>query len=192
MNLSDVLAVGYKNQEEQQKYFSNNDYIRDNQLSTPDNQAYYNEKENKLLFNVTGSHKIKDFLYTDPLLALGKIKLTDRYKESDKLLKLSKQKYQPTKTIITGHSLGGTIGGLIGSKDDNIFSLNKGATVGTRVRGNEQSYRSKGDLVSLLSSGSKRVKTLANSNQNYFNNGLLGQAYQSHDIKNIQNSKIFV
>jgi hypothetical protein len=190
--LSDVLAVGYKNQEEQQKYFSNNDYIRDNQLSTPDNQAYYNEKENKLLFNVTGSHKIKDFLYTDPLLALGKIKLTDRYKESDKLLKLSKQKYQPTKTIITGHSLGGTIGGLIGSKDDNIFSLNKGATVGTRVRGNEQSYRSKGDLVSLLSSGSKRVKTLANSNQNYFNNGLLGQAYQSHDIKNIQNSKIFV
>jgi hypothetical protein len=191
MNLSDVLAVGYKNQEQQQKYFSDNNYIRDNQLSTADNQAYYNKDENKLLFNVTGSHKVSDFLITDPLLALGGLKYTDRYKQSDKLLKLAKQKYQPTKTSVVGHSLGGSIAGLIGTGDD-VFTLDKGATIGTRTRSNETSYRTAGDLVSLLSSGSKRVKTLANSNQNYFNNGLLGQAYQAHDIKNIKNSKIFV
>jgi hypothetical protein len=192
MNLSDVLAVGYKNQEQQQKYFSDNNYIRDNQLSTADNQAYFNKDENKLLFNVTGSHKVSDFLITDPLLALGGLKYTDRYKQSDKLLKLAKQKYQDAKTTIVGHSLGSSIGALIGSKQDKILTLDKGSTFGTRTRGNETSYRTAGDLVSLLSSGSKRVKTLANSNQNYFNNGLLGQAYQAHDIKNIKNSKIFV
>jgi hypothetical protein len=188
MNLSDVLAVGYKNQEQQQKYFSDNNYIRDNQLSTADNQAYFNKDENKLLFNVTGSHKVSDFLFTDPLLALGMIKYTDRYKQSDKLLKLAKQKYQPTKTTVLGHSLGGTIGGLIGTGDD-VITLDKGATIGTRTRSNENSYRTEGDLVSLLSSGSKRVKTLANTNKNY--NLLLG-AYQAHDIKNIKNSNIFI
>jgi uncharacterized alpha/beta hydrolase family protein len=191
MNLSDVLAVGYKKEEEQQKYFSDNNYIRDNQLSNADNQAYFNKNENKLIFNVTGSHKIKDFLFTDPLLAFGGIKLTDRYKQSDKLLKEAKKKYQPEKTTVVGHSLGGSIAGLIGTGDD-VFTLNKGSTIGSTIRTNEKAYRSGGDVISLLNSGSKRIKTLKNPNENYFKNGLLGQIYQAHNLKNIQNSNILI
>jgi hypothetical protein len=191
MNLSDVLKTTYKNQEEQQKYFSGNNYIRDNQLSNANQQAYFNKDENKLLINVTGSHQLSDF-FVDENLLFGNLKNTNRYKEADKLLKLAKEKYKPSKTTITGHSLGASIGALIGSKEDKILTLDKGSTFGTRTRANENSYRTTGDLVSLLGSGSKRVKTLKNPNQNYFKNGLLGQIYQAHDINNIKNSGLYI
>jgi hypothetical protein len=191
MDLSDALKVGYKNSEEQQKYFNDNNYIRDTQLSTPDYQAYFNKDENKLIFNVTGSHKVSD-IFTDVNLAVGNIKNTDRYKKADRALKAAKLKYSPEKSEIIGHSLGATIGGLIASKEDEVKTLDKGFTIGTRVRGNETSYRTAGDVVSLLGVGTKRLKTLKNPNQNYFKYGLLGNAFKAHDISNIKNKGIFV
>ena len=40
-----------------------------------------------------------------------------------------------------GHSLGGTIAGYIGGKGDTVKTLDKGATIGQKVRSNEKAYR---------------------------------------------------
>ena len=65
-----------------------------------------------------------------------------------------------------GHSLGGTIARYIGSKNDNVKTLDKGATIGQKVRSNEHAYRTAFDPVSLLNANSKNMTTLPNKNKN--------------------------
>jgi hypothetical protein len=73
-----------------------------------------------------------------------------------------------------------------------VKTLDKGATIGSRIRSNENAYRSSGDAVSLLNSGNTRMKTLKNKNSNLFANGLVGQTLKAHDIDNIKDNNIFV
>ena len=191
MKLANTLKIGYKSKEIQEKRMGKKGYERDNELSSGDHQAYINKKTGKLLFNVTGTHNLKDVV-TDGFLALGGIKNTTRYKEADKMLKKAKEKYNPTSVSVTGHSLGGSIAGLIASKSDSVKTLDKGATIGSRIRSNENAFRSAGDAVSVLNANSKRMTTIDNPNSNIFKNGIVGQALQSHDIKNIRDKQIFI
>jgi hypothetical protein len=211
MNLSDVLKKGYENQEQQQKYFADNNYIRDNQLSTEDNQAYFNEDENKLLFNVTGSHRFSDYYNPDRNLIFGNLQQSQRYKESDKLLKEAKKKYNKItggelNTTVIGHSLGGSIGSLISSPSDTVYTLDKGATIGSKIRNHENAFRSDGDFISILNKNSKHMHTLQNPNLDYEKDykkfkkisyiprirSSIYSHYNAHDIKNIKDSGIFI
>lgn len=110
----------------------------------------------------------------------------------------------PTETAITGHSLGGRIVQDIAKKSDKVFALDPGQTIGQKVKGNQNVYRSAGDIVSLASAGSKNLKTLPNPHVRTIIPALIKgdpkqigiaaaiDAYHAHDIGNIKDSDIFV
>ena len=104
-------------------------YVKDKTLSNANQKVFYNKDTGNLLFNVAGSRTAKDFLYTDPMLALGRLKSTNRYKEADKALKQAKEIYNPTNTTITGHSLSGPISAGIASKKDKLYTFNPAYTI---------------------------------------------------------------
>jgi dienelactone hydrolase len=133
---------------------------------------------------------------------VGGFRDTDRYKQADETLKAAKAKYQPADVSITGHSLGGRIVQDIAKKSDKVFALDPGQTIGQKVKGSQNVYRSAGDVVSLASAGS--IKTLANphvrtiipalisGNPNKIGIAAAIDAYHAHDIGNIKGSKIFI
>jgi hypothetical protein len=242
--LYDTLRIGYLPSENQQgKEMQKYGYVIDKKLSNDNQQVYYNPTTGKLLYNVTGSQSLNDWVNVDAKLALGGtigkgiksigkplergisallpsswknkfergyenilggFKDTTRYKEADETLKAAKSKYNPAETAITGHSLGGRIVQDIAKKSDKVFALDPGQTIGQKVKGNQNVYRSAGDIVSLASAGSKNVKTLENPHVRKIIPALLTgdpkqigiaaaiDAYHAHDIGNIKDSDIFV
>jgi hypothetical protein len=59
LDLYDVINNGYKNKDHQMKAFENNGYKYDNMLSNDNHQVYHNPTDNKLLFNVEGTHNLR-------------------------------------------------------------------------------------------------------------------------------------
>jgi hypothetical protein len=205
MKLDKALKIGYQSKDQQEYKMGKRGYVRDNELSSGDHQAYYKKKDGKLLFNVTGTHNNYDVL-NDIYLGAGLLKSTNRYKEADKMLTKAKEKYKPTSTSVIGHSLGSSIAQNIGSKEDKITTLDGGYTIGQKTRnGNNKAYRTAGDVVSILGANGKNMITLKN-NQNHkglitgaLSGGLgsalyggIKDALHAHDINNIKNEKIFV
>ena len=205
LSFHSILKNGYS----KKKADNLNGYILDKGLSNDNQQTYYNPTNKKLLFNINGTHNLSDVI-TDGYLAVGHLKDTSRYKESHKALRDAKAKYGVQSSTVTGHSLGASIAGYIASKKDRVLTLDKGATIGQRVRNNETAYRSSGDLVSALNANSKHAKTLSNSN----GGSLLGtigkvavglatgnfapivsagkDVLNSHNVDNIKDEAIFV
>jgi hypothetical protein len=244
LSLYDSLRVGYIGDEnkkgaEMAKY----GYQIDKGLSNENQQVYYNPESKKLLYNVTGSQSLNDWVNVDAKLALGGtigkgikaigkplergieallpsswknkfergyenivggFKDTDRYKQANETLKKAKAKYSPAETAITGHSLGGRIVQDIAKKSDRVFALDPGQTIGQKVKGNQNIYRSAGDIVSLASAGSKNIKTLPNphirtiipalikGNPTQIGIAAAIDSFHAHDIENIKDSDIFV
>jgi len=243
VSLYDSLRVGYLPQNKQGGEMAKYGYQIDKKLSNENQQVYFNPESKKLLYNVTGSQSLNDWVNVDAKLALGGtigkgIKAigkplergisallpsswrnkfergyenivggyrdTDRYKQADETLKKAKAKYNPADVSITGHSLGGRIVQDIAKKSDKVYALDPGQTIGQKVKGNQNVYRSAGDIVSLASAGSKNIKTLENphvrkiipalltGNPNTIGIAAAIDAYHSHDIGNIKDSDIFV
>ncbi len=190
VSLYDALKSSYGNQESKQ-HLADAGYKYDSMLSNHNQQVWYNPYQKKLLFNVAGTHNLSDW-GTDLWLGAGHLKDTDRYKEAKQALEDAKYKYKVNNATLTGHSLGGSIIGYLGSKanGDKMYSLDKGATIGQKVRGNEQAYRTAGDVVSLLDSGATRMTTLKNTG---IRTGILPlDAYNAHNVNNVSNENIFV
>jgi len=174
-------------------------YIKDSKLSNHNEQVWYNPRGKDLLVNVAGSHNIFD-AGTDVALAFGGLKSTNRYKEADKILKEAKSKYQPKNTLLTGHSLGHSLINGIASKSDRTAGLSGGYTIGQKTRsngGNHEQYRTSGDVVSLLGSGAKHMKTLKAPKNTFLENvgntltGGLYNAYKAHTgFSNIRDKQI--
>jgi hypothetical protein len=100
-------------------------------------------------------------------------------------LEKAKEKYTPENTTVTGHSLGGSIGSGIASKNDTFYGLNSDYTIGQKTRskhGMHQQYRTEGDLVSVLSKNAKNIKTLEGPKTTLSDviGGPLITAYKSH------------
>jgi hypothetical protein len=71
-SLYDTLRVGYLPSENQQgKEMAKYGYVIDKKLSNDNQQVYYNPQTKKLLYNVTGSHTLGDWVNSDLKLALG-------------------------------------------------------------------------------------------------------------------------
>jgi len=191
LNLHDVLNNSYSSRDKQKGAFKNQGYVFDSDLSDVNQQVYYNPREKKLLYSVKGTNpfSLKD-LGTDAYLAVGKLKDTNRYKEAENKLKLAKTRYHPTETVVAGHSLGGSISQYIAGKNDKVYTLNKGATIGQKTRSNENAFRTSGDYVSLLNANSTRMKTL--KNPNIITKIRPVDALLAHNVSNIKKQNIFV
>ena len=184
ISLKTAIKSAYGDKKSKQKILAEG-YVKNKKLSSANQKVFYNKDTGNLLFNVAGSRSAKDFLYNDPMLAFGKLKSTNRYKEADKTLSKAKQIYNPTTTTIASHSLGGSIGAGIASKKDKLYTLNPGITIGQPIRskkGQQEVYRTKGDLVSVLGSGAKNIKTLEGPKTTLADviGGPLVTAYRSH------------
>lgn len=72
LTLYDSLRVGYIGDENKQgKEMGRFGYQIDKKLSNENQQVYYNPETKKLLYNVTGSHNLSDWVNSDLKLALG-------------------------------------------------------------------------------------------------------------------------
>ena len=243
-SLYDSLRIGYIPSETQKgKEMSKFGYQIDKGLSNENQQVYFNPDTKKLLYNVTGSQSLTDWVNADAKLALGGtigkgikaigaplekgietllptswrkgferqfenvaggFKDTIRYKQADETLKAAKAKYNPSDVSLTAHSLGGRIIQDIAKPSDNVFALDPGQTIGQKVKGNQNIYRSAGDIVSLASAGNRNVQTLPNphireiipalisGNPNAIGLAAAIDAFHAHDIENIKGSKIYV
>ena len=184
ISLKTAIKSSYGDKKSKQKIL-NEGYVKDKKLSSANQKVFYNKDTGNLLFNVAGSRTAKDFLYNDPMLAFGGLKKTDRYKQADKTLSKAKQFYNPTSTTVTGHSLGSSIGANIASKKDKFLGFNPGITIGQPIRskkGQQQVYRTEGDLVSALGANAKNIKTLDAPKTTLTDiiGGPLVSAYKSH------------
>lgn len=185
VDLYDSLKSSYGDKKAREN-LSNAGYNYDSMLSSKNQQVWYNPNDKKLLYNVAGTHNLAD-VGTDLYLAFGKLKDTNRYKEADRTLDEAKKKYGVDNATITGHSLGGAVGQYIASKNDKVYTLDKGATIGQKTRSNETAIRTSGDAVSLMNANSKRMKTYDNTGWgvlNYLN------PLASHNVNNIKKYKI--
>ena len=150
-----VIKAGYGNKKAK-KQLAELGYEQDQQLSNHNQQVLYHPQDDRVVLNVTGTHNLSD-VGTDVALAFGRLKNTKRYKEAQSTLQQARQKYPGRDVSITGHSLGGTIGGYIGDPKDNVVTFNKGATIGQNTRSNEKAYRTAADPVSMAIAFSKNV-----------------------------------
>ena len=191
-DLYDIVKASYKGEDEQKNSLGKYGYVRDKDLSNENQQAYYNADKKKLIYSVTGTHNAKDW-GTDAYLALGKLKDTNRYKDADNGLKKAKAKYGVTEASIFGHSLGGSIAGYIGGKGDKVSTLDKGATIGQKVRNNEKAYRTAFDPVSILNANSKNMTTLPNTNKKLQTGFLpldaIVNGFNAHNVDSVKGQK---
>ena len=187
LSLHDVLQNSYKGRDKQQNAFRENGYIYDDELSNHNQQAYYNPTSNKLLFSVAGSHNLSDAV-TDAYLGAGKLKYTHRYKEADETFNKAKVKYNPTETVVAGHSLGSPIARYIAKPNDKVYTYNGGATIGQSNHENERAYRTNADVVSLFYKNANNINT---QYKPYMGNGVL-RAYDAHKIDHLKNKDITI
>jgi len=172
-------------------------YVLDKGLNNHNHQTYYNKTQNKLLFNVNGTHNASDWI-TDDKLGLGILgsgllgaknpfgigfKESDRYKQSHKALRDAKSKYAVDNAVVTGHSLGHAVASGISSKNDKVITLDGAYTLGQKTRSNTTHYRTQGDLVSSLSSGNTITLKNPNGQQGFI---------KAHNIDNIKGQKIII
>ena len=205
VRLYDALNASYGNRESKRN-IEEKGYKFDRTLSNHNEQTYYNPTDQKLLVTVAGTHNLSDW-GTDLLLANGNLKLSKRYIEAKKTLEQARTKYHPKETVVAGHSLGNIASG-IASRDDKVYTLDGGYTIGQKTRANTKAYRSQGDVVSLLGANAKHMTTLNQGNVLSRNKykilggaiggfgglavGALADAWHNHDLKHIKNENIFI
>jgi hypothetical protein len=154
------------------------DYKIDKELSNHNQQVYHNPDTGKTLFNVSGTHNLKD-VGTDIYHAFGNLKKTSRFKEAKNTYDIAKQKYGDN-IDSTGYSLGGSVIGYIGDRD-RTTTYNKGVTIG-QINREKDAYRTAGDLVSI--SNTNNIKTLPNNNKK--TGSALLDGLNSHWLSNIK------
>ena len=194
MSLYQILKNSYDAKSNQKTALTKYGYNYDSQLSNKNNQIYFNPSTKELLMSVKGTDPTnwRD-LYTDAALTFGALKNTSRYKESDKKWKAAKQKYNVASGTLVAHSLGGIIIKYISSSSDKVITLDSASIIGQKDRPNATSYRTSGDLVSLLDANKSNTTTLKKENYGLIDTfGNIGQALSSHEVDQIKNSGINV
>jgi hypothetical protein len=151
MDRNDILKTSYLNQKEAANKFNNAGYKYDENLSSNDAKVFVDENgKPNIAFRGT-KPRFKDYV-SDLALLTGLEKYDTRFKESQRITQLVKDKYGKEPDVY-GHSLGGALAEKSGSKG-NIITDNKGvgvAGIGRTVPKNQQDYRNKNDFISLLS-----------------------------------------
>lgn len=146
-----ILEASYQNQKQASKTLAKSGYTYDKKLSTNESKVFVDSAGNpNIAFR--GSKTVKDFLFSDPLLAVGASRFDPRVKQAQVLTKQVEKKYgKPVDTF--GHSLGGFLAEKSGAKG-NITTFNKGVgydDIGRTIPKNQTDIRTGADIVSALS-----------------------------------------
>ena len=121
--LRPILEASYSKNKKDNILLAGQNYTLDKRLSTKEAKVFINQ-DGKPNIAVRGSKSVKDFLISDPLLALGLGNLDPRKKATNKLIKKTKMKYGSDPNLF-GHSLGGAL--IDNSKTTGtIITYNKG------------------------------------------------------------------
>ena len=164
-SLRPILEASYAKNKKAKQLLEGQNYKLDKRLSTKEAKVFINQ-DGKPNIAVRGSKSVKDFLISDPLLALGLGKLDPRQKSTDKLIKKTIKKYGSDPNLY-GHSLAGALIDNAKTKGT-ITTFNKGVGLsgfGKKIKKNQTDIRTSGDLVSLISKTQKGNKlTIKNNN----------------------------
>lgn len=182
--LHEVVDLSYKNPDEQAQQMKKHGYVLDSRFSDTNNQSYWNPEKQKLIFSVSGTHNKNDWI-TNANLAVGNLKGTKRYQDSDNLLQNAKSHYKPTKTSVIGSSQSGATASYIGKPEDDIYTLNKAVAINQSYRPNEKAYRSENDIISILGKYNSNMTTIKN-------NSILKDPISSHSFDNFKDLNVFV
>ena len=165
-NLRPILEASYAKNKEAKNILEKNNYKLDKDLSTKEARVFVDE-EGTPNITVRGSKTAKDWLISDPLLALGLSSIDPRQKSTNKLIEKTKKKYGSDPNLY-GHSLGGALVSGANTKGK-ITTFNKGAGASDlfrKISKNQTDIRTSGDIVSALSTtqrGKNKI-TLKNNN----------------------------
>jgi len=161
--LKQFVEAGYKKKKDVKTI---NGYQLDTELSTKRDKVYYDPETKKAVHTIAGADKLKDWS-NNLLIPLGLHKLSNRYKNSERIQKEANSKYGKANTSLVSHSQSGNIAnnlskkGLVG--DDNV-ALNP-AIIGFHDKG-VKVVKAKGDPVSLLTITNKRDKNISTGSWN--------------------------
>lgn len=146
-----ILDASYQPKKLAAKTLAKSGFTLDKKLSTNESKVFVDSMGNpNIAFR--GSKTVKDFLISDPLLAIGASRFDPRFKEAKSLTKQVENKYGKPADVF-GHSLSGTIAENSGASG-NIYTFNKGVgigDIGKKIPKNQTDIRTKADLVSALS-----------------------------------------
>jgi len=146
-----ILEASYQPKKLASKTLAKSGYTLDKKLSTNESKVFIDSQGNpNIAFR--GSKTVKDFLFSDPLLAIGASKFDPRVKEAKALTKQVEKKYSKPADVF-GHSLGGFLSEKSGAKG-NIYTYNKGVgygDIGKTIPKNQTDIRTNNDIVSALS-----------------------------------------
>ena len=167
-NLRPILEASYAKNKEAKKILENQNYKLDKGLSTKEAKVFV-DKNGVPNTAVRGSKTAKDWLISDPLLALGLSSIDPRQKSTNKLIEKTKSKYNQDPNLF-GHSLGGAL--VSGAKTKGkITTFNKGAGMGDllkQVSSHQTDIRTSGDIVSALSTTQRGKNKITLKNNNIF------------------------
>jgi hypothetical protein len=161
--LKQFVDAGYKKKKDVKTI---NGYQLDTELSTKRDKVYYDPKTKKAVHTIAGTDKLKDWS-NNLLIPLGLHKLSNRYKNSERIQKEANSKYGKANTSLVSHSQSGNIAdnlakkGLVG--DDNV-ALNP-AIIGFHDK-KLKVVKAKGDPVSLLTITNKKDKNISTGSWN--------------------------
>ena len=175
-HLKPILEASYAKNKEAKNILEKNNYTLDKDLSTKEARVFVDEHGTPNI-TVRGSHSVKDFLISDPLLALGLSKYDPRQKRTDNLIEKTKKKYEKDPNLY-GHSLGGALINKANTTGD-ITTFNKGAGIGDlfkKIPKRQTDIRTSGDLVSALSTTQKGKNKITLKNNNIIT---------AHGLKNL-------
>jgi hypothetical protein len=182
LSLNDTLKSTYLNKQEGANLLDNSGYKLDTELSNIQSRVYHNPTNNKVLVTYRGTKNLLNDIPTDLAILTGNLKYTQRYKDSKKVYENAKKKYNTDKVTISGHSLGGSLANIVGGKNDEIVTYNKGVGfLNPNTKKNEHAYRTNTDIISLLSAGNKH--------QNSFGSFLDINPLNAHTIDRLNETK---
>jgi len=165
IDLQQAFKNSYAKEEDQAKFGAQEGYVYDKDLSSHNQQVYYNPEKNHMLFSVAGTHNVSDIGTDLKLLASG-VKSTQRFKEAEETFGTAKKKYPSARTTAYGTSLGGSISANVGA--DEVVTLNRAYRPYDKSGSNEVNLRTHGDIVSIFGSGAKHNTTIAGSGGNIY------------------------
>ena len=179
-NLRPILEASYAKNKEAKKILESQNYKLDKGLSTKEAKVFV-DKNGAPNIAVRGSKTAKDWLISDPLLALGLSSLDPRQKSTNKLIEKTKKKYGSDPNLY-GHSLGGALVSGANTKGK-ITTFNKGAGMGDllkQISSHQTDIRTSGDIVSALSTTQRGKNKITLKNNNIF---------KAHGLKNLKKKR---
>jgi len=154
-NLEKIFKASYQGENKAEATLAKFGYTLDKKLSGKEQKVFIDEAGNpNIAFR--GSKTAKDWLISDPLVAVGLQKYDPRFQKAVKLTDKVADKYGKPVNLF-GHSLSGNIVEYVGehtNQEGLIYTMNKAVglgDIGKKIPANQIDIRTNNDPVSILS-----------------------------------------